>query len=114
MERIAILGEVTYNRLQLRDENSTRNDFRVFFAEFDIRVVKGLEAKFQYENYDPALGVKDATSERQRYSFGLVCFPLTGLEIEAVYRLVKEGKGDGPTPFDIKNNEGQAVFKFYF
>lgn len=114
MQRVAILGEVTYNRLQIRDSAGRKSDFRVIFGEVDARVTKGLELKFQYENYDPALGIKNATSERQRYSFGAVIFPLTGLEIEAVYRLVKEGKGDGATPFDLKNDEFQSVFKFYF
>jgi len=112
-ERVAILGELVYNRLDLRDTASTRSDFRTIFGELNARISKGIEIKFQYENYDPELGTKNSTRERQRYSFGAVFFPLTGLEIESIVRLVKEGKG--PTDdFEIKNDEFQTVFKFYF
>ncbi len=113
-ERVALIGEITYNRLKIRDSLSSQTQFRTLFGELDARVSKGIELKFQYENYDPALGIKDDPTERQRYSFGAVIFPLTGLEIESVYRIVKAGKGDGPVPFEIQNNEFQAVFKFYF
>lgn len=113
-QRVAVLGEITYNRLKLRDSALTKNDFRTLFGEVDARVMKGLELKFQYENYDPALGTKNDPSERQRYSFGAVLFPLTGVDIEAVYRVVKAGKGSGPVPFTIQANEFQTVFKFYF
>jgi hypothetical protein len=114
MERVAVLGEISYNRLKLKDSASTRRDFRTIFGEIDARVIPGLELKFQYENYDPALGTKNDPSERQRYSFGVIFYPLTGVDVEAVYRIVKEGKGDGPVPFELKNNEFQTVFKFYF
>jgi hypothetical protein len=115
-ERVAILGEVAYNRLDLRDSLSTRSDFRTIFGELDILVAKGVELKFQYENYDNALGIKNNTTERQRYSFGAMFYPLTGLEVEAVYRLVKNGLGDPEPPgaVDFKDNELQTVFKFYF
>ncbi|MCI0450471.1 MAG: hypothetical protein L0Y79_11945 [Chlorobi bacterium] len=112
-ERVAILGELAYNRLDLRDSLATRSDFRTIFGELNARITKGIELKFQYENYDPELGTEKSTRERQRYSFGAVLFPLTGLEIESIFRLVKEGKG--PTDdFEIKNDEFQTVFKFYF
>jgi hypothetical protein len=114
IERVAILGEITYNRLKIRNETADQRDFRTLFGELDARVVKGLELKFQYENYDPALGIKNDPTESQRYSFGAVCFPINGLELEGIYRLVKEGKGDGAVPFDVKNNEFQFIFKFYF
>ncbi len=115
-ERVAILGEVAYNRLDLRDSVKTRSDFRTIFGELNIRVTKGLEVKVQYENYDNALGSKNSTSERQRYSFGAVFFPINGLEVESIYRVVRNGKGD-PEPSnatDFKDNEFQTVFKFYF
>lgn len=116
LERVAIIGELDYNRLDLRDSVSTRSDLRTIFGELDIRVSKGVELKFQYENYDNALGVKNSTSERQRYSFGAICYPLTGLEVEAVYRMVKNGLGDPEPPgaTDYKDDEFQTVIKFYF
>jgi len=90
------------------------------FAELNIRITKGLEAKVQFESYDPQLGIKNGSLERKRYSFGVELFPLTGLEIEAIYRVVDEpGKTKDPVTgaeqdIDIKNNEIQTTFKFYF
>lgn len=119
-ERVALLGEFDYNRLDIRDSVSTRSDFQTIFAELDVRVTKGLEAKVQFENYDPQLGIKKGSLERRRYSFGFGFYPLTGLEIEAVYRIVDEpGMTTDPVTgaeqeIDIKNNEIQTTFKFYF
>jgi hypothetical protein len=115
-ERVALLGELAYNRLDKRDSLSSRSDFRTIFGELDIRVSNGVEVKVQYENYDNALGVKNSTTERQRYSFGAVFFPLSGLEVEAIYRMVKNGLGDPEPPGaeDLKDDEFQTVFKFYF
>lgn len=115
-ERVALLGEIAYNRLDLRDSAKSRSDFRTIFGELNLRVTKGIEIKFQYENYDNALGIKNNTTERQRYSFGAVLYPLSGLEIESIFRLVRNGKGDPEPPDakDFKDNEFQTVFKFYF
>lgn len=115
-ERVAIIGELAYNRLDIRDSVATRSDLRTIFGEINIRVSKGLELKAQYENYDNALGIKNNTTERQRYSFGAVFYPLTGLEVESIFRLVRNGKGD-PEPTnatDFKDDEFQTSFKFYF
>ncbi len=120
MERVALIGEFDYNRLDIRDSASTRSDFQTLFAELNVRLTKGLEAKFQFESYDPQLGIKNGSLERKRYSFGFELFPLTGLEIEAIYRVVDEpGTTTDPntgqeTDIDIKNNEIQTTFKFYF
>lgn len=115
-KRVAIIGELAYNRLDLRDSINTRSDHRTIFGEIDILILKGLEVKFQYENYDPALGIKNSTREIQRYSFGLVFYPLNGLEIESVYRHVRRGLGDPVPPGteDYKDDEIQTTFKFYF
>ncbi|MBL8016377.1 MAG: hypothetical protein JNK43_03835, partial [Ignavibacteria bacterium] len=114
--RVAILGELAYNRLDIRDSAATRSDFRTIFGELDIMVSKGLELKVQYENYDNALGLKNNETERQRYSFGAVFYPLNGLEVESIFRIVKNGKGD-PEPTnatDFKDDEFQTTIKFYF
>lgn len=115
-DRVAILGELAYNRLEISDSAKTKNDIRTIFGEIDIRVSKGVELKAQYENFDNAIGLKDATSRvAQRYSFGAVFYPLTGLEVESIYRLVKTSKGTTPSGYeDPKDNEFQTTFKFYF
>jgi hypothetical protein len=113
-QRVSLMGEFSYNRLKIRDALSSQADQKIVFGELDYMAVKGIELKLMYENYNPKVGIPDNTSERQRYSFGVMCYPLTGLELEAIYRVVKEGKGDGPVPFNLQNNEFQVDFKFYF
>jgi hypothetical protein len=110
LDRVAILGEFDYNRLDIRDSVSTRHDFHTIFGEVDIEIIQGLEAKFQIENYDPQLGIKQGDQERFRYSFGFELYPMTGLEMETMFRIVK-----APDPnVTLKNNEFQQTFKFYF
>jgi hypothetical protein len=113
-ERVAIMGELAYNRLDIRDSVSTRSDIRTIFGEIDIKVADGFELKFQYENFDNALGIKNSPTERKRYSAGAVFYPLTGLEVESIFRIVKNGLGDPETIEDFKDNEFQTTFKFYF
>lgn len=108
--RVAILAEYDYNRLDLRDSAKTRTIFQTIFAEMDIKLAKGLEIKLQFENYDPQLGIKNGQLERRRYSFGISFFPLTGLEIETMYRYVQEPN----KALNVKNNEFQDQIKFYF
>jgi hypothetical protein len=108
-ERVAILGEFDYNRLKISDSVNTKRDFRTIFGEIDIRLIQGLEAKFQYENYDPQLGIKDGSLIRSRYSFGFEIYPLTGIEMETVFRLVTT-----PSGTKLHNNEFQQMIKFYF
>lgn len=115
-ERVALLGELAYNRLDISDSANTRSDLRTIFGELDVKISDGVELKFQYENYDNMLGIKNAPSERQRYSVGAVFYPLTGLEVESMVRFVRTGKGD-PEPAnytDPKDDEFQTTFKFYF
>ncbi|MGH2574741.1 MAG: hypothetical protein ACRDFC_03470, partial [Ignavibacteria bacterium] len=115
LERVAVLVELDYNRLDIRDSVNTRNDFKTIFGEVDIKVINGLEAKFQFEDYNPQLGIKTGSLKLRRYSFGFIAYPLTGLEIEGIYRLVQEpGLKEQSPDSEIKNNEYQAVFKFYF
>lgn len=108
-ERVAILGEFDYNRLKISDSIDTKKDFHTIFGEVDIKLVQGLEAKFQYDNYNPQLGIKDGDKIRNRYSFGFEIFPMTGIELESIYRLVTT-----PSGAKLHNNEFQQAFKFYF
>jgi hypothetical protein len=108
-ERVAILGEFDYNRLKIADSISTKQDFHTIFGEADIKVIKGVEAKVQYENYDPQLGIKVGALIRSRYSFGVEFYPMTGLELESIYRLVTT-----PSGTKLNANEFQQTIKFYF
>ncbi len=108
-ERVAILGEFDYNRLKIADSVSTKQDFHTIFGEVNIRLIKGVEAKAQYENYDPQLGIKDGSLIRSRYSIGVELYPFSGLELESIYRVVTT-----PSGTTLKNNEFQQTIKFYF
>jgi len=115
-ERVAILGEMDYNRLDLATRDTStgvittqRNDFKTFFAEINGKIIDGLEVKAQFEAYDGELGIKNGSTERRRYSFGIVLYPFTGLEIESIFRLVRE-----PVDDVVKNDEFQTVFHFYY
>jgi hypothetical protein len=109
-DRVAILGEYDYNKTTYNDSAGTISDFNTIFGEVNVKIIKGLEAKFQYESYDPQLDIKNGSLERRRYSFGIEFFPMTGLEIESIYRIVDEPDQN----LDIKNNEFQQTFKVYF
>jgi hypothetical protein len=104
-ERVAILGELTYNRLEINDTNLIKQDQRTIFGEIDIFIYKGLQLKGQFEDFDP----KNTVGNSRRISIGAVIHPLTGLEIESIYRKVDE-----PDETEIKNDEFQTVIKFYF
>lgn len=109
LERVAILGEFDYNRNKIMDSVNTKKDFHTIFGEIDFKVIQGLELKLQYENYNPQLGIKDGSLIRSRYSFGFEIFPMTGIEMETIYRLVTT-----PSGTKLHENEFQQTFKFYF
>jgi hypothetical protein len=106
-KRVSLLGELTYSRLKISDSLSTKLEQRIIFGDIDITVIKGLELKGQYEDFDPK---NIPNAYRRRISIGAVIFPLTGLEIESIYRKVQEPNLDT----EIKNDEFQTVIKFYF
>ncbi len=108
-ERVAILAEYDYNRNKISDSVNTKQDFHTIFGEVNIKIIQGLEAKFQYENYNPQLGIKDGSLIRNRYSFGIGIFPMTGFELESIFRLVKTPSGE-----KLHENEFQQTIKFYF
>jgi hypothetical protein len=109
LERIAILGEIDFNSQKYtEDSTSVKNLFNTYFAEADVKVINGLELKFQYEKIDNNLGTKNGPGERIRYSGGAVFFPLQGFELEAMYRLSKT------YPDDKFYNESNVIFHFYF
>lgn len=101
-ERIAILGELDF-------EENTVGGFlkrKMFgYGELNVRVIKGIELRGQYEYFDPDRDTDDDTVNR--YSFGFAAFPVTGMEAEMMIRLVKEET-------DVENDEYQFNFHFYF
>lgn len=101
-KRVAILGEMDF-------EENTINGFlkrKMFgYGELNIRVIKGVELRGQYEYFDPDRDTDDDTINR--YSFGVSAFPVTGMETELMIRIVTEEA-------DLDNDEYQFNFHFYF
>jgi hypothetical protein len=101
-ERIAILGEIDF-------EENTIDGFlkrKLFgYGELNVRIIKGVELRGQYEYFDPDRDTDDDTMNR--YSFGFAAFPFAGMEAEAMYRIVSEEA-------DLDNDEYQFNFHFYF
>ncbi|CAF3648354.1 unnamed protein product [Rotaria sp. Silwood1] len=101
-DRVAILGEVDFI------ENQETNVFKrgmYHFGELSVRVAKGVELRGQFEMRDPNRDVVD--DEVKRISAGFALFPMPGMEMEGMYRIVSE------TP-SVDNNEYQMMFHFYF
>ncbi|HMS65523.1 MAG TPA: hypothetical protein PKD83_09760 [Ignavibacteria bacterium] len=102
LNRIALLGEVNF------EEN--KSDFplrRSFygFGELDFVIIKGLELRTQYEIYDVDRDISG--DDIQRISAGFAAYPFFGFETEVMVRFVTEDP-------DVKNNEFQWNFHFYF
>ncbi|MBI4536058.1 MAG: hypothetical protein HY708_07250 [Ignavibacteriae bacterium] len=77
----------------------------IAYIEADFVVTPGLDVKFAYDFYDPDKDFK--TGAMSRYSFGFEFFPLSGVEVRPIYRLVKED------PTDVKNDEFHLLIHFY-
>jgi hypothetical protein len=64
-------------------------------------VVQGVDLKLAYDFYDQ--DVKYATGAKSRYSVGVEFFPVSGVEIRPLYRLLRHQNPDIGTmsEFDI-------------
>jgi len=102
MNTVAILCEADFKENSIAG-NMTRGIYG--FGELDIKIVKGLEIRGQYEYRDPNRDTGDDRSSR--YSMGVAVFPLIGLEFEAMYRLLYQDT--------LPNTqEYQGILHFYF
>jgi hypothetical protein len=107
MKRVALLGELDFDRQITRDEfNSTIRGI-IGFGELDIKVINGLELRGQYEYRDPDKDLSD--DQYMRYSIGAAAFPFFGFETEIMLRFNKEAPSR-----EVKNDEYQWTFHFYF
>lgn len=61
--------------------------------EADYPVIAGLDLKLGYDFFDPDTQFK--TGATSRYSVGFEFFPLSGVEVRPVYRIVKESPANG-------------------
>jgi hypothetical protein len=100
---LTLLGEAD---LMKTEAGSLTTNALVLTAEAGYTITPGLDLKAGYDFYDPDTDLKSGAVSR--YSLGLEFFPISGVEVRPVYRIVKDD------PDDISNNEFQFLIHFYF
>ncbi len=96
-----VMGEVDWVKKTILGDTTAF----VLYAEADYVVTPGLDLKFIYDFYDPDKDLK--TGSMSRLSFGFEFFPISGVEVRPLYRILTE------KPNDVKNNEFNLVVHFY-
>ncbi len=97
-----LLGEV--DMLQNKFSGVT-TDGLAAYVEANYVVTPGVDVKVAYDFYDPDVDIK--TGSMSRYSVGLEFFPISGVEVRPMYRIMKED------PTDIRNDEFHMLIHFY-
>lgn len=77
----------------------------VLYGEANYTVVDGVDLKVAYDFYDPDKDLKSGATSR--YSIGAEFFPISGVEVRPIYRIITED------PTDVKDNEFQVLFHIY-
>jgi len=98
----SLIGEVDMIK---SDISGVKKDGFAVFVEGDYAITQGFDLKAMYDFYDDDLDL--ATGTTSRYSFGFEFFPISGVEVRPLYRIVKE------EPTDAKNNELHVLLHFY-
>ena len=105
-------GGISYGALALnaevdfkKDKAALGNNELISYLELNYLVIDGVDLKFMYDFYDP--DTKYKTGSQSRYSIGLEFFPIYGLEVRPMYRILKE------EPTDVRNNEFDFLVHFY-
>jgi hypothetical protein len=84
--------------LDIKKDKSTlgTNEF-ISYIEINYLVLDGVNLKFMYDFYDPDIDYK--TGSQSRYSIGAEFFPLPGVELRPMYRILAN------TPGNVQQNE---------
>lgn len=101
-ENLTLLGEVDLLETKLA---GTKTTGVITFLEIDYVVTPGVDLKLGYDFYDPDKDLK--TGSISQYNIGFEFFPISGVEVRPIYRIVKD------EPADLKNDEFQLLFHFY-
>jgi hypothetical protein len=99
---LTLLGEV--DLLKSTAAGSTTNGL-VGYLEAGYVIFAGFDLKFTYDFYDEDLDVKSGSTAR--YGFGFEFFPIAGVEVRPMYRILKEN------PSDVPSNEFLFLMHFY-
>jgi hypothetical protein len=97
-----VLGEAD---LLKSDIAGVKKDAFVVYVEADFMVTQGFDLKAIYDFYDSDLDL--ATGTLSRYSFGFEFYPVSGIELRPLYRIVKE------EPTETDNDEFHLLLHFY-
>ncbi|MBI5472447.1 MAG: hypothetical protein HY961_08895 [Ignavibacteriae bacterium] len=89
----------------VKDKSAGDTTAVVAYVEADYVIVPGFDAKVIYDFYDPNKDFK--TGAMWRLSLGFEFFPISGVEVRPMYRIIKED------PVDTKNNEFHMLVHFY-
>jgi hypothetical protein len=98
----SLLGEA--DLLEVKQSSSTVTEV-IIYAEADYVVTPGVHLKVAYDFYDPDKDQK--TGANSRYSFGFEFFPIAGVEVRPMYRIMRE------EPTEVKNDEFHLLFHIY-
>ncbi len=82
--QLTVFGEA--DRIQAQGGALPMPTAFVSYVEADYPVVTGVDLKLAYDFYDPDIDHK--TGAASRYSFGVEFFPLPGVELRPIYRVV--------------------------
>jgi hypothetical protein len=105
-------GGVSYKNLVLNGEIDIKKNNSalgtkelISLIEANYLITNGVDLKLMYDYYDPNIEYK--TGMQSRYSIGLEFFPMYGVELRPMYRIVKE------EPNEVRNNEFHFLIHFY-
>jgi hypothetical protein len=93
-----LLGEADWIRSSPAGQTTTG---LATYTEADFMVAQGVDLKLAYDFYDQDINFR--TGSKSRYSIGVEFFPLSGVEIRPIYRILKQQDPDTGTmnEFDL-------------
>lgn len=100
---LTLLGEV--DMIRLKQLSGSAVSGVVVYGEASYGVTPGVDLKIGYDFYDPDRDIKSGAMSR--YSVGLEFFPIAGVEVRPMYRILVE------EPTDVANNELHILFHIY-
>ncbi|MGA3286905.1 MAG: hypothetical protein ABSD46_05745 [Bacteroidota bacterium] len=92
--------------LDIKKDKSTlgTNEF-ISYIEINYLVLDGVDLKFMYDFYDPDIDYK--TGSESRYSIGAEFFPLPGVGLSPMYRILAN------TPGNVRQNEFDFIMHLF-
>jgi len=99
---LTALGELDARRSSVSGVSTTAI---ILYGEVNYIITPGLVLTAGYDFYDPDKDFK--TGAKARYSFGFEFFPISGIEVRPMYRILKD------EPVELNNNQFDLVFHIY-